>query len=108
MDAKLTDASLAYTQAMRRAADIKPGQFDDPTEKASGGPNFAAMVEEVVQTTLDAGRNSEQTAMKAMVNEAEITDVVTAVANAEMTLETLIAVRDRVIGAYQDIMKMPI
>jgi flagellar hook-basal body complex protein FliE len=35
-------------------------------------------------------------------------DVVTAVSNAEMTLQTVVAVRDRVLNAYQEIMRMPI
>jgi flagellar hook-basal body complex protein FliE len=39
---------------------------------------------------------------------AELVDVVTAVANAETTLETVISLRDRVITAYQEIMRMPI
>ena len=37
---------------------------------------------------------------------AELVDVVTAVANAETTLETVVALRDRMISAYQDIMRM--
>ena len=35
-------------------------------------------------------------------------DVVTAVAEAEATLQTVVAVRDKVIAAYNDIIKMPI
>jgi flagellar hook-basal body complex protein FliE len=34
--------------------------------------------------------------------------VVTAVSNAEVTLQTVVAVRDRVVAAYLDILKMPI
>ena len=37
-----------------------------------------------------------------------LTDVVTALSRAELTLQTATAVRDRVVQAYQDIMKMPI
>ena len=42
------------------------------------------------------------------MREAELVDIVTAVSNAEVTLETVMAVRDRVIAAYQEIIKMPI
>jgi flagellar hook-basal body complex protein FliE len=37
-----------------------------------------------------------------------MTDVVTAVADAETALNTVVAIRDRVINAYQDIIKMPV
>ena len=37
-----------------------------------------------------------------------LTDVVTALSRAELTLQTATAIRDRVVQAYQDIMKMPI
>jgi flagellar hook-basal body complex protein FliE len=45
---------------------------------------------------------------KAVTGEADIVDVVQAVGNAEITLQTVVAVRDRVISAYQEIMRMPI
>ncbi len=39
---------------------------------------------------------------------AELIDVVTAISAAEASLETMLAVRDQVIAAYQEIMRMPI
>ena len=45
---------------------------------------------------------------RAVAGQAEMVDVVTAVSNAEMVLETVTTVRDRVISAYQEIMRMPI
>ena len=39
---------------------------------------------------------------------ADVVDVVTAVAESEAALNTLVAVRDRVIQAYEEIMRMPI
>ena len=46
--------------------------------------------------------------MQALVAPTDVSQVVMAVTNAEVTLETVVAVRDRVIQAYQDILKMPI
>lgn len=46
--------------------------------------------------------------MKAVAGEGNILDVVSAVSKAELSLQTTIAVRDRVVQAYQDIMRMPI
>ncbi|MGB9349114.1 MAG: flagellar hook-basal body complex protein FliE, partial [Pseudolabrys sp.] len=39
---------------------------------------------------------------------ANIVDVVTAVSETEVAIDAVVAVRDRVIQAYEDIMKMPI
>jgi flagellar hook-basal body complex protein FliE len=75
---------------------------------ASGGAGFADLVKEAAGDALKAGQGSEVQALKAAAKDAEIVDVVTAVANAEITLETVMTVRDRVISAYQEIMKMPI
>ena len=44
----------------------------------------------------------------AIQNKADLTEVVTAITNAEVTLQTVVAVRDRMISAYQQIMRMPI
>jgi flagellar hook-basal body complex protein FliE len=44
----------------------------------------------------------------AAMGKGDLVDVVTAVAAAEATMETVIAVRDEVIKAYQEIMRMPI
>ena len=46
--------------------------------------------------------------MAGIAKQAELADVITAVSNAEVTLQTVVAIRDRVIQAYQDIMRMPI
>jgi flagellar hook-basal body complex protein FliE len=41
-------------------------------------------------------------------NKANIVDVVTAVAETEAAVNTLVSVRDKVVAAYEQIMQMPI
>ena len=55
-----------------------------------------------------AGKSYEKQTLMAAAGKANITDVVTAVSSAEVTLQAVTAVRDRVISAYQVIMRMPI
>ena len=44
-----------------------------------------------------------------MVNgQANMVDVVTAITETEMAMESMVTVRDRVISAYEEIMRMPI
>lgn len=76
----------------------------------SGGerPDFSAMVQSAVSSVAEAGRAAESQAAAVAVGRADVVDVVTAVAESEAALETLVAVRDRVIQAYEEIMRMPI
>ncbi|MFZ5608542.1 MAG: flagellar hook-basal body complex protein FliE [Pseudomonadota bacterium] len=102
MDMKLLDATKAYGGTAGRLG--APGLDAAP----AGGPSFADMVGEAVKTTVDASARSEGVTALALNKEAELLDVVTAINNAEMTLETVVAVRDRVINAYNEIIRMPI
>ena len=55
-----------------------------------------------------SGREAEVKAAGLVQGKGDLVDVVTAVNSAEMTLETVVAIRDKVIAAYQDILRMPI
>jgi flagellar hook-basal body complex protein FliE len=78
------------------------------TEASSGGGAFAGLVQQFVSGTADSARKSESIMTQAIAGKADMVDVVTAVAESEAALETLVAVRDRVISAYEEIMRMPI
>jgi flagellar hook-basal body complex protein FliE len=54
------------------------------------------------------GREADAAATRALTGQGSVTDVVLAVGRAELTLQTAVAVRDRVVAAYQDVMRMPI
>jgi flagellar hook-basal body complex protein FliE len=75
---------------------------------ASEGQSFGALLSGAVGSVAEAGKAAEAQALAAAGGRADIVDVVTAVAESEAALETLVAVRDRVIAAYEDIMRMPI
>lgn len=74
----------------------------------SGGSSFGAMLNRAVQGAVQSGHEAETKAVGAIAGKGNLTDVVTALSQAELTLQTATAVRDRVVQAYQDIMKMPI
>mgnify|MGYP001329945410 CR=1 FL=1 len=75
---------------------------------AAGGGDFAKMVTDAIGKTQQAGANADTQAALVAGGRADIVDVVTAVAESEAAIETLVAVRDRVIAAYEEIMRMPI
>jgi flagellar hook-basal body complex protein FliE len=63
---------------------------------------------EALDQAVQTGHTADNQAVKAISGGGNLTEVVTALSHAEMTLQTATAIRDRVVQAYQDIMKMPI
>ena len=76
----------------------------------AGGPaeSFASLLRDAAESAHDTLKRSEQMSVDAIAGKADLNEVVAAVTNAEVTLQTVLAVRDKVIQAYQDIMRMPI
>jgi flagellar hook-basal body complex protein FliE len=72
------------------------------------GTAFGNLVGQAMGTAESAGQTVETAMVQAATGKADLVDVVTAVAAAEATLETVVSVRDQVIKAYQDILRMPI
>ncbi len=76
--------------------------------KGAGDSSFAELMRGIAKDTISATNRSETDAIGALSKGTSIIDVVTSVTNAEVALETAVAVRDRVIAAYQQIIRMPI
>ncbi len=76
--------------------------------EAARPDDFAAALSEAAEGVVTSLKAGEAETLRAAAGEADITDVVLAVSQAETTLETVVALRDRVIQAYQDIINMPI
>ena len=102
-------ASRAYAAALQGKS-VSIGNIDGNAGggDGSGGVSFSSFLKTQAQDTIQIMRSGEEMAGKAVTGEADITDVVGAVTNAEVTLETVVAVRDRMVSAYQEIMRMPI
>lgn len=73
-----------------------------------GGPDFGDMLKSVMTDAVASSRNAEKTIAKQVAGKADLVDVATAISSASTSLETVMAVRDQVISAYQEIMRMPI
>jgi flagellar hook-basal body complex protein FliE len=80
-----------------------------PDSTGAGTANsFGAVMSQALDEAVHTGHAADDQAMKALSGGGNLTEVVTALSHAEMTLQTATAIRDRVVQAYQDIMKMPI
>ena len=78
------------------------------TGQTSGGPSFGALLKDAVGSVLEAGKKSDAQTMAMTSGKANVMDVVTAVAETDVAVSTLVSVRVREIQSYEDIMKMPI
>ena len=100
-----TNALAAYNKAAGLSG--TPGLGGDETP-ANGAADFASMVQDALGKAIEVGKDAEVKSAKNIAGQGELVDVVTALTAAETTLDTIVAVRDRVITAYQDISRMPI
>jgi flagellar hook-basal body complex protein FliE len=76
---------------------------------AEGGEgNFGSLLKNALGAVAEAGQTSDRQAQAMVAGKANIVDVVTAVAETEVAVEALVSVRDKVIQAYEEIMRMPI
>ncbi|MBU1306542.1 MAG: flagellar hook-basal body complex protein FliE [Alphaproteobacteria bacterium] len=74
----------------------------------NSGPNFADMLASQVQGVVDAGKVSDKMSIDMVNGKANVVDMVTALSQTEIAIESMVTVRDRVISAYEEIMRMPI
>jgi len=99
----------AALNAYARAANI--GAEANPLGASNGAMKpgaFGDMLQSAMKEAMSTGQATEKQMAGAISKDANIIDVVTAVSEAEATLQTVVAVRDKVISAYQEIMRMPI
>ncbi len=102
MNVSFANAAAAYAAAARKAA--APG-LEAPGKTDEG---FGNLVKQAAESTIASLKQGEAASLQAVTGKADLGQVVMAVSNAEVTLQTAVAVRDRVIQAYMDIIRMPI
>jgi flagellar hook-basal body complex protein FliE len=98
----MKSAVAAYNNALKGGGEAMEAR-DKPAESA-----FAGLVKGAIGDALDIGKASENLSVAAINNKADLSQVVTAVSEADVALQTVVAVRDRVLEAYQSIIRMPI
>ena len=104
------NASNVYGAMTRLANRGQAGQAGDAVAGAAGvtSPDFGIMLRDQVREVIDQGNASEVKQASYMAGKGNIIDVVTAVSEAEVALDTMVSVRDKVISAYEEIMRMAI
>ncbi len=104
----LTLPGVSPQDAARAYRAIDSGDGGAAQDGAATGGDFGGMVARAVQGAVQSGNAAEAQAAQAIAGGGDLTSVVQAVSRAELTLQTATTIRDRVVQAYQDIMKMSI
>lgn len=108
--ADIKSAINAYNTALKAQQTMRAGGGDAASSAvpAASGGGFADMLSSALESAMNTQYKSEKVSLDAVAKKASPVDLVTAVSQAELTLQTVVGVRDRMVAAYQDIMKMPI
>ena len=96
-------AASAYSAIAKLAGSLGQG-----SNAPASNTNFTEVLKEALQSVRETGQKSDAQSTALANGKGNMVDVVTAVAETEVAVDAVVAVRDRVISAYEDIMKMPI
>lgn len=100
-------AASAYSQIARIADPSKVAAAVGDVSGA-GDKSFGAMLKDAVGAVTEMGRKADAQTVAVANGKANVVDVVAAVAETEVAVNALVAVRDKVIQAYEEIMRMPV
>lgn len=108
----MSNPAVGFANAVQAYSNVAQGQAfggKAPQEASAGsGDEFASLVKSAIDEAIKIGERSEHLSIQGVNDRADLNQVVTAVAEAEVTLQTVVAVRDKVIDAYKEILRMPI
>ncbi|MGH6742355.1 MAG: flagellar hook-basal body complex protein FliE [Bradyrhizobium sp.] len=103
-------AANAYASLARitDAQGLAKGATGAVTGDGSGGPSFGTMLKDAIGALNQTTHASDMKSQAMAAGKANLVDVVTAVSETEVAIDALVSVSDKVISAYEEIMKMPI
>ena len=78
------------------------------TENGGAGQDFSSFMKDATENSIETLKSGEAMSMKGSTGNADLNDVVSAINSAESTLQLVTTIRDKMIQAYQEVMRMPI
>ena len=106
MVSNVNNALNAYQEALNRISSQATTTPSQPPQRLED--SFGTVLKNVVEEAVETQKKAEATTIQGIKGQADIQDVVLAISNAEQALETVVAVRDTAIKAYNSIMQMNI
>jgi flagellar hook-basal body complex protein FliE len=99
--------NAAYTNASKLISDATKTS-GGAAGQGTQGTDFGKVLADQMQGMIDQGKKSDQMSLDLLNGKANVVDVVTAISQTQLAMESMVAVRDKVISAYEEIMRMPI
>lgn len=97
--------TVTPSSAASAYARVQNGALDGGAGDENG---FGNVLARALNGVVSAGHQADAETVKAISGSGNLTDVATAVTRAELALQTAVSIRDKVVQAYQDVMRMPI
>ncbi len=101
-------AAGAYAKMARLSADPSSAMAGIAGGQGKAETSFTSVLKEALSAVHETGRKSDAQSQALVNGKSNMVDVVTAVAETEVAIDAVVAVRDKVIAAYEEIMRMPI
>ncbi|MFW7269465.1 flagellar hook-basal body complex protein FliE [Gluconacetobacter sp. Hr-1-5] len=100
------DALNAYGQTQKA---LQPSTDDTQSDASSDSvSSFGNVLDGALKNAVQTGKSAETLTAQGLSGKGNLTDIATSVEEAKLTLQTVTTVRDRIVQAYQDVMKMSI
>ena len=103
----MPDAMTNINQAISAYKSAAGNSNGNEGKESNAGDEFASLVKNAIDEAIKIGKKGERATISGINDHADLNKVVTAVAEAELTLQTVVAVRDKVLDAYREILRMP-
>ncbi|HEY5225546.1 MAG TPA: flagellar hook-basal body complex protein FliE [Methylovirgula sp.] len=102
--------SLLGSVASQVVGDVAGNAVGALTSGTTADPSksFGSMLEQVSNDAMSKLKTGEATAISGMEGKASVQQVVKSVMDAQQALQTVVAVRDKVVSAYQEVSRMAI
>ncbi len=101
-------AAKAYAAIQAQAANLAGGTGSPGAMAATDGHGFGDILKTAMSDAMQTSKTAEKQIVANVQGKADLVDVATAISSAQTSLQTVLAVRDQVIAAYQQVMAMPI
>src|SRR5277367_6029006 len=101
-------AAKAYASIQAQAASLTGNLGGSGAAAGADGHGFSDILKTAMNDAIQSSKTAEHQIAANVQGKADLVDVATAISSAQASLQTVMAVRDQVIAAYQQIMAMPI
>ena len=99
---------MIATKAYAAVQDSAPLAGNDKTKPSAADTSFGSLVQNAINEAVSTSKSAEVQMGNQIQGKGSLIDVATSISSAQTSLETVMAVRDQVISAYEEIMRMSI